>query len=261
MALCEGRGGDRRSAFDPDAAKDDEVGTVPVGASADQAMKPALHRFGASQSPVVVVDDFSGELDGLVDAAAAMAPLPRLETNYYPGLRRVISEGDGAVYARIETLLEQAAPFIGGGFDTNGFDLLEASFSMVTTPPDKLTPPQRAPHFDSSDPKYLAVLMYVSDTAATGTAFYRQRATGIETVNEGNLQRFVATARMATSEPGYISHSNKHYEQIGRIDAVPNRLIVYQGCLLHSGIIPPSMSFSSDPRQGRLTVNIFIRAH
>jgi hypothetical protein len=35
-------------------------------------------------------------------------------------------------------------------------------------------------------------------------------------------------------------------------------MIIYNGNLLHSGIIPPGMPLSADPRQGRLTANLFI---
>jgi hypothetical protein len=34
--------------------------------------------------------------------------------------------------------------------------------------------------------------------------------------------------------------------------------VIYHGNLLHSGIIPPDMSFSADPREGRLTANFFL---
>ena len=40
---------------------------------------------------------------------------------------------------------------------------------------------------------------------------------------------------------------------------MPDRLVIYRGALLHSGIIPNGMKFSADPRQGRLTANLFIR--
>ena len=65
------------------------------------------------------------------------------------------------------------------GGDVEGFDWIEGSFSMVTAPPASLSPAQRAPHFDAVDPGYLAVLHYLSDTSGSGTAFYRQRSTGI----------------------------------------------------------------------------------
>ena len=45
-------------------------------------MKPELRRFGASQSPVVVVDDFSGSLPRIVDIAAALTPYPAIQGNH-----------------------------------------------------------------------------------------------------------------------------------------------------------------------------------
>ena len=207
-----------------------------------------------------MIDGFTGAVAELIGEAARMAPLPEMRGNYYPGLRRVIGDADGAAFGHVERLLEDAAPYIGGGFDMDGFTVIEASFSMVTTPPEALTPPQRAPHFDSTDPNYLAVMLYLGGTEGSGTAFYRQRVTGIEVVNDANLPRFVAAAKAAPAE-GYIRGSDAHYEEIGRIEAVPDRLVVYRGALLHSGVIPPDMNFSADPNEGRLTLNIFIKGH
>jgi len=218
---------------------------------------PELRRIGEAASPVVVIDDFTGAVDEAIEMAAAMAPFPPSAGTYYPGLRRPIRTVDAA-YRYIERLLEAAAPFIGGGFDVDRFDLIEASFSMVTTLPGALDPAQRAPHFDSTDPDYLALLHYLSDTP--GTAFFRQRATGIELVDDGNVDRFVTAAKQASAElTGYIHGSNRHYEQIGVIEGVRDRLAIYRGAMLHSGIIPPDMAFSGDPRAGRLTANIFVK--
>jgi len=220
-------------------------------------MKPELRRVGEAQSPVVVVDDFTGAVDDVVGLAAAMAPFPSSSGSYYPGLRCPITVGDAA-YGYVERLLEAAGPFIGGGFDVDTFELLEASFSMVTSAPGALDPAQRAPHFDSTDPDYLALLHYLSDTP--GTAFFRQRATGIELVDERTVDRFVATARRVNDDlSGYTFGSNQHYEQIGQVEGVRDRLAIYRGSMLHSGIIPPDTAFSTDPRLGRLTANIFIK--
>jgi hypothetical protein len=220
---------------------------------------PALHRFGTSASPVVVVDDITGAIDDVVALAAAMAPFPSAAGTYYPGLRQPIRASDAA-YAYVERLLETAAPFIGGGFDADRFDLLDASFSMVTTDPAHLGPAQRAPHFDSTDPGYVAVLHYLSDTP--GTAFYRQRATGIEVIDSGNVDVFVAEAkRTSVGAAGYIRGTTGDYELTGQIEGRRDRLAIYRGSMLHSGIILPGMSFSSDPRLGRLTTNIFIQCH
>ena len=84
--------------------------------------------------------------------------------------------------------------FIGGAFDVERFDLLEASFSIVTTRPGRAHPPQRAPHFDTTDQKHLALLHYLRVPEESGTAFYRQRSTGIERVTKANVERFVDTS-------------------------------------------------------------------
>ena len=58
---------------------------------------------------------------------------------------------------------------------------------MVTAKPSELRAAQRAPHFDSTDQKYYALLHYLRVPPGTGTAFYRQRSTGIERVTEANV--------------------------------------------------------------------------
>jgi hypothetical protein len=228
-------------------------------------VKPELRRIGREQTPVVVVDDFTGRVADIVEIAAALAPFPQLANNYYPGLRRLIEPVDIAANAYVEQLCRDAAPFIAGAFDVEGFTLTEASFSMVTTVPSDLAPPQRAPHFDSTDPKHYALLHYLRVPEGSGTAFYRQRSTGIERVTEANVGRFVTTAKrevaLLPDNSGYISGSDQYFEQTAPIDAVSDRLLIYQGSLLHSGIIPPEMSFCADPREGRLTANLFIRGH
>ena len=227
-------------------------------------MKPELRRVGNCQAPVVVIDDFSGDADGLVAIAQALAPYDDAG-NYYPGLRRIITEADEAANLYVERTCEAAAQFVAGAFDVDGFDLVEASFSMVTADPAELRPAQRAPHFDSTDQKYFALLHYLRVPEGTGTAFYRQRSTRIERVTEVNVSTFVRTAdgeaAMLPAGSGYINDSNDFFEQIGAVKAVPDRLIIYQGSLLHSGIIPAEMNLSPDPRIGRLTANFFLRGH
>ena len=195
--------------------------------------------------------------------AAAMAPFPNVTRGYYPGLRRIIGPSDGPSFAYVERLLEGMGQFVAGAFDVDRFELTEASFSMVTDEPYELHPAQRAPHFDSTDPNYVAVLHYLTVPGASGTAFFRQRSTGIEQVTEANVARFVRTAkaesRHQAADAGYIQGSDPHFEMIDRIDAVPDRLLIFRGSLLDSGIIPPDMNRSADPRVGRLTANIFIR--
>ena len=225
-------------------------------------MRPELRRVGNEQNPVVVIDEFTGRLDDICAIAEGLAPYPELKGNYYPGRRRVIGPADPAANDYVEQICRESAQFIAGAFDIESFTLLEASFSMVTTKPSDLSRPQRAPHLDSPDPKHFALLHYLRVPAGSGTAFYRQRSTGIERVTERNIAEFVTTAeRDAASlaaDSGYISGSDRFFEQTEAIEAIPDRLLIYQGGLLHSGIIPPAMSFSADPREGRLTANLFV---
>jgi hypothetical protein len=227
-------------------------------------VKPELRRVGNSQSAIVVIDDFSGTLDKILASAEALAAYPPL-TNYYPGVRRVIGREDAAANAYLEETCERAAQFIAGAFDFDRFELIEASFSMVTTAPAELSPPQRAPHFDTTDQKHLALLHYLRVPPKSGTAFYRQRSTEIERVTEANLDLFVRTAKADAAklpaDSGYIQGSDPFFEEIGAVEAVPDRLVIYQGSLLHSGIIPPGLELSADPKCGRLTANLFVRGH
>ena len=228
-------------------------------------MKPELRRFGNSESPVVVVDDFSGDVEAVARIADALAPYPDVDRGYYPGVRRLISRDDVEADAYVERTCRDAAQFIAGAFDFERFDLVEASFSIVSAKPTDLALRQRAPHFDSTDQNYLAILHYLRVPSNSGTAFYRQRVTGIEKITELNVSTFVpvaqAEAGKLSPDSGYILGSDESYEQIGAVEAVADRLLIYQGSLLHSGIIPKEMTLSTDPREGRLTANLFVRGY
>lgn len=226
-------------------------------------MRPELRRVGSSQSPVVVIDEFSGDIEAVASLADALGPFPLNRGNYYPGVRRTITEADAGAFAYMRNLCQVSAQFIAGAFGFDHFRLLSGSFSIVTTEPAELLEPQRFPHFDSTDPKYLALLHYVRVPANSGTAFFRQRSTNIEQVTDANHEAFVRAAqtevKQMPADVGYIHGSNDFFEQIGAVEAVPDRLVIYQGSLLHSGIIPPGMTLSADPREGRLTANIFVQ--
>ena len=226
-------------------------------------MKAQLQRVGGSQSPVVIIDDFSGAVEEIAQIADSLAPFPPVTGVAYPGVRRIIGPADEQAYAYVMTTCERVAPFVGGGFGVSSFDLTEASFSVVTTSPEALQPVQRVPHFDSPDPNIIAMLHYLRVPEGSGTAFYRHRSTAIERVANDNVGRLAACADREFAahppDPAYMNGSDAFFEQIGRVEAVADRLIIYHGSLLHSGVIPRGMSFSADPREGRLTANFFIR--
>jgi len=156
--------------------------------------------------------------------------------------------------------MRRAGPLIQGHYDADHFRVLEASFSLVTTPPEKLSPKQRIPHYDWDDPNYLAILLHLHRVPDTGTALFRHVASGLEQVRPETAAglRERVQAELATQiNPG--EQPNAHYEEIFRVEGCFNRLVIYQGCLLHSGYFSPGFDYSSDPRAGRLTANIFIQ--
>ena len=223
-------------------------------------MACAVAPLGQAATPLLVIDRATGDAAGAAALAAGLGPFPPARGNSYPGLRRVIGASDAAAAGYVRGLLGRLAPVIDRTFGGDGFDLLSASFSIVTTPPDALAPVQRAPHCDAVDPAHLAMMHYLANTADGGTAFFRQRATGIERVSTGNVAAFVAAADAeAAGWRGYIAGPNPSFEEIGRVAGVVDRVVAYPGSLLHSGLIPPDASLSADPAHGRLTANFFVR--
>jgi hypothetical protein len=214
--------------------------------------------IGQQHTRVATLDSYLGQVGHIRQIARAMSPFPPAQ-NHYPGLRRVITTADTLAFSYIDAVLKRAAPIIAAVYGIQGFDLLQASFSMVTTPPSKLSPLQRAPHFDTLDPHYLAIMHYLTDTA--GTAFYRHRATGIEVMTPAAVENYIAIARAQAeaARSAYIVASTAAYEQIGFVAGAQDRLIIYPGRLLHSGLITNDTIFSDDPLAGRLTTNIFVR--
>ena len=79
-------------------------------------------------------------------------------------------------------------------------------------------------------------------------------------VTPANVEAVVEHAHQAAAQAeGYFQGSDAHYEQIGQIEGVADRLVLYRGALLHSGIITPRATLGADPRTGRLTANLFGR--
>lgn len=220
---------------------------------------PARQFFGESRTPVLTVDHAGPDPRTVVKLATALGPFPAAANNY-PGLRRVIDERDTAAWSYVVELLNAMTPYIAGAFDLDGFDLVEASFSLITTAPGDLAPVQRTPHFDSIDPDFYALMHYLAD--CDGTAFYRHRATGVERVSAASVDRYVIAARAAAQRApiGYIGGSTVDYDRIGTVAGTSGRFVAYPGSLLHSGIVPTDFPGSADPQAGRLTGNFFIRA-
>jgi hypothetical protein len=136
-----------------------------------------------------------------------------------------------------------------------------SAFSLTTTSPEALGPLQRTPHFDASTPHYMAALLFLCDQTHGGTGFYRHNATGLQRITADNRERYLDVYHEEVNRrrppARYFDRSDEQFTFLGMMPARFNRLVVYPGSLLHSACINPALSLSSDPRQGRLTVNTF----
>lgn len=173
----------------------------------------------------------------------------------YPGMRAP------APLDYVETVARTLFPAIVNAFELPRVKLAraECNFSIVTQSPETLVASQREPHVDTADPLQFAILHYLCGPEQGGTAFYRHRATGFETLSHSRIAPYrAARASEPPPPPGYPARTSTAFEHIGGIDAAFDRIAIYRSRLLHSGLIADPRRLSNDPRTGRLTANIFL---
>lgn len=216
----------------------------------------SARRIGQEGRPVIVVDGFHPDPDALRTHAVASRFEPA--RHHYPGVRADLPPD---YFALVRPALGHVLAEVFG--NPNSVELLDASFSIVTTPPDALTLAQRLPHVDAVVPGRIALVHYLSPEGGDGTAFFRHRATGFELVDEARAVIYYpqldAELRRGGEPPArYISASTPLFERIGGVDARYNRAVIYRSAMLHSGAIGAEAALSPDPAVGRLTVTAFL---
>lgn len=207
---------------------------------------------------MVVVDEATGLLEALrgIAAGAGFAPAATVDS-HYPGLLAPAPVG------YLDGLVRFALPLIAAHFGTGPVMPARArgNFSLVTTPPDALSPDQRVPHVDAADRMQFASVHYLSDHPA-GTGFFRHRATGYETIDADRLAVYRQHLDAELAEPGqgaYVTGDHAHFTAIDAVEARPDRLILYRAALLHSGLIDAVPPHAEEPSRGRLTGNLFLQ--
>jgi Family of unknown function (DUF6445) len=213
---------------------------------------------GHDALPVLVVDDFLSDAQVLVDWAAQHGAFDNVRDTFYPGIRAPIPQIYGFA---IRAFLGDA---IAAAFKLNKDEVRAelSHFSLVTTPPASLSIPQRMPHFDSTNPKQLAILHYLCGAEHGGTSFYRHRRTAYEFVDEPRRAAYLESLGKDLASVGpppahYICGSDPWFERTASFAAAFNRVLVYRSIDLHSADIAPGHRFDGSPRSGRLTANTF----
>jgi hypothetical protein len=225
----------------------------------NRAPTMSLRHIGEEREPLLQIDGLLQEPQALVDYAATEG---RFAPAYgpgggYPGIR------SPAPLDYVEAVVRAVDPLVreGFGLDRVALGKAECNLSLVTLPAETLVAAQREPHVDTSDPLQFAFLHYLCPASYGGTAFYRHRGTGFETLTPERLDAYEAARereRPAEAAMGYIASDTGAFLQTAAVDAMFNRLVIYRSRVLHSGRIAPGAALSPDPRQGRLTANIFL---
>lgn len=192
-------------------------------------------------------------------AVAERDAFRRVDFNAYPGTYRMLP-------APVESALEAFFnAHMRRCFDARRLRKMHCRLSMVTLPPPALRPYQWLPHsdrfgLDASESIQATVLYLFDDAALGGTSFYAPllpREMIAELFDDSAKLTNEAFVARYGIEPGYIGASNAYFERIGGIAPRFNRLIFYDGSVLHSGDIPAPERLSDDPARGRLTFNGF----
>lgn len=215
-----------------------------------------IERFGHEQEPIVIIDDFFSDPEAL-RADAASKSYQKLGP-FYPGIR---AQANPVYFGERMALLTEVLKNV---FDfQKGAELTECAYSLVTTRPGELMPIQSMPHYDGLEEGRVALLHYLSPAKMGGTAFYRHKGTGFETVTEARFETYKEALSEDVKKYGlplkaYHTENSENFEQIGKVEACVNRCVIYRGITLHSGYIPLGFNFAKDPLKGRLTVNSFL---
>lgn len=213
-------------------------------------------QHGAEQETIVIMDTAIAAPEALVDDAAARAFHPI--GPYYPGVRAAL---DPVLHDTIVSALSRLTATL-YGVESRDW-AAECYYSLVTTPPERLAPIQRLPHFDGCEEDRFAALLFLCPETFGGTSFYRHRSTGFETVGAARFAAYknsleADVKRFGLPHPSYIDEGAPIFERIARYDAAMNRMLIYRGKALHCSAVAAPARLSPDPRRGRLTLNVFL---
>lgn len=212
--------------------------------------------IGAERAPLLVIDNFVANAEALVEDARAR-PF-NVRSQFFPGIRAEAPPAyQQLLLGRVRALLDRF------GMPDGALRLSMCHYSLITTPPQELVPPQRIPHVDSFAKSGLATIHYLFKADHGGTAFYRHRRTGFETIDESRRETYARTLYEENSvrgapKPQYINGDTDLFEQIANQDGVFNRLLIYRRNSLHSGCIEAGFVPDPNPLTGRLSINSFI---
>lgn len=211
-----------------------------------------------------VVDDALLKPERVLEWAAARGTaFRRVDFNAYPGNYLMLPAAAG------QALRDFFVRHVRGLFDARRLLQMSCRLSMVTLPPQALRPYQWLCHSDRfglapAQSIQASVLYLFKDEGLGGTGFYKPARPAAEIAQlfgDANTLSAEDFSDRYGIEPGYLLASNAWFTRTGGVPARWNRLIFYDGSLLHSGDILAPDRLSPDPKLGRLTFNAFFTCH
>lgn len=206
-----------------------------------------------------IIDDFILNTNSIMHFAQNIAYFnPTFSDNsYYPGVRDNMPLPYGRLLKKFfeEYILPK---FIN---EAGTINLHKCLLSLVACRPNQLTIDQKMPHIDSYNNKDFAFVHYLSGKELGGTSIYKYKPrnkTEITVADKKILdEMLIEVANYPEEHRGYITQSTPLFEQVLNIEAKFNRLVIYQGNLLHSANLDSPLSYCGDKRTGRLSISSF----
>lgn len=218
-----------------------------------------LVRIGRRGIQVSVIDDVFHQPEDV--AALGFAQSYGADpSNLYPGVRAALPESFSIGFRAWLTPILQRS----GMLESQQVISADASFfSVVTTASKDLRPIQCIPHYDSTDPNLLAVVIYLCGPRFSGTAFYRHRRTGYEEITSENVSNYQLALNNDLRIHGapkqeYANGDSLLFETVFCSELKFNRAIVYPARVLHAARIEQQFNTPQDPSEWRLTVTALL---
>ncbi|MFY8327252.1 DUF6445 family protein [Pseudoalteromonas sp. ZZD1] len=207
-----------------------------------------------------VIDDFLLDMSSVMHFAENIAYFNPMfsDNSFYPGVRDHMPQP----YQRLLLTFFQneILPKI-KGYSYTSATLHKSLLSLISCKPTDLINDQKVPHIDSCDPRDYAFVHYLSNKELGGTSIYKYIPENIVEFKDEHKPLLAKMVRDMKNKPeehnGYLSNSTSIFEQVLKIEAKFNRLVIYQGNLLHSANITSAASYSRDPKVGRLSIASF----
>lgn len=217
-----------------------------------------VREIGAEGALAVVVDDFAADPHRWRKEASDREY--RAMGDFYPGGRAAVP---AAYFSDVGPVLGEIFRNVFGC--TGRMSIQRALYSIASTPRNELGLAQRIPHFDETATGHFAMVHYLSLDDLGGTAFYRHRSTGFESVSaerhRNYLDRLTDDFRVhGEPAPAYICGDTPLFEQTTLVEHRFNRAVVYPASLLHCSQLQQGLALDPDPLCGRLTIAAFMLA-